>query len=384
MDLPDGTVVPSFMGVRERGAEPLRSSFSNLALRNGEVKKIIYPDDKDSISARFIEYVIEVQHSDANGPGVSARYHGCLLSDLFGSVADTIEYTLRVDDGTITGEDGIGNGAKVTVLCINGDTNSALIIGGIRDAKGGVKDSKDSKVKDDKARGHHYFSRFNGTSVSVNNDGEFTLQFLGKTKIDGNIDTDAGAKESASPTTVAITKDGSLEMYTKNRNQALKINHGENKFTITADKLFDIQVAGAQVFDVKKEVDWTFGSTWTIAAKKDSIIDIQEGKLDIHAADKCYLKTAGVYIGAASESFPLFETYRKAQQSLNNTLSQTLTQASVAIISAATAMSVPITGPVAAGPLLQQAGTALVQAVAALKSFEAQAQTFISKYNKND
>ena len=377
--LEDGTCVPDHMPLESMGVLKSSGALRNFALREGEVKEIIYPQDKRSQSKQYTEYLVQVKHSEPGGGSCHTKYTGVMISVLFGGIADFFRYTLRADDGTGDSDKyGVGVGSKVTLLCSNGMSSSALILGGVRDKK------NDPDTVDKESDGHHLDFAFNGISTTINKDGEFRFQFIGKTLVNGKIDEKGGAKKEASGTSIAVTKDGSFEIFTKDRNQYWKIDHENHKTFMVADQLYDIQVEGQQTSRVKKEVDWTFGSTWTIAAKKDTSIDVEEGKLDIHAANKVTIKSAGVEIGGASDSFPLFSTYRDAEKSLHDTMKNSLLQAVIALQAAATAMKVPITGAVAGGVLIGQAATALQDMLMAITQFEAKSSTFVSKYNKND
>lgn len=96
--LDDNTVVPSFQGLQPRGAARDTGNLNNLALRMGEVKDIVYSDDTRSITKKFTEYTVEVQHRDNRAAGTTTLYRGCLVSNLFGGAADSFRYTLRKDD----------------------------------------------------------------------------------------------------------------------------------------------------------------------------------------------------------------------------------------------------------------------------------------------
>jgi hypothetical protein len=374
MELDDGTIVPSFMEVRERGHEPTTQHFNNHCLRQGEIKKINYPKDKQ----RYITYDVSVQHADGNSPGATSRYVGCMVANLFGGKADSLKYTLRADDKKNTGQDTLGNGSKVLLLCINGNQNGALIIGGVRDGKIDTANDKESD-------GHHLDFVFNGVSANINKDGEFKLQFLGRTKFDGKIDIENGAKEEASPTTLEITKDGSIEIYTKDRKQFFKFDHENKKATFQADESWNIQINGDWISNVEKKVDWTFGDTCTIAIAKDTSINVSGGKLNLGASGDCIIKSTGVKIGSAGEAFPMFSKYRQAESSLHQTLLTQFTQISLALIAMGPALAIPMgAGGAAAAAQCVLASTAIIQCVTALTQFEAKATTYLSTKNKND
>lgn len=193
MELNDGTIVPSFLGVKDTATYPdSTEAFGNNVLRIGEVLEIIYPNEKRSVSKKFNEYVVNVQHMTA-GVSTSTIYPHCFLASTFGGVADRLHYTLRTQKKAGAPSDtGLGLGSKVLVLCINGETNNAVIIGGIREGD-----------KHDKDDGHHLYFEFNGVQVAIQDNGNFVLQMNGPTEADGTPKKD-GSKQS----TFSFTDDG--------------------------------------------------------------------------------------------------------------------------------------------------------------------------------
>lgn len=347
--LDDGTIIPSYMGVSRRGVAEDTGILSNTSLRIGEVKELVYPDQPESITKRFIEYTVEVQFKDGYSPGTTTIYHGCLIANLFGGMGDIFSYTLRSDQTKQTQDDGVGQGSKVLLLCVNGETTKAVIIGGVRDTK------TDTQSKDQKDSGHNLFFEFNGLSTRVNKDGELLVKFRGATDIQGKLLS--SAPEDAQPTTLEIRKDGSFEIQTKDAKQFVRLDHKNNK----------IEVQG--------------GTTITVTTK-----------------DNVFIKSAGVHIGGATDDMMLGTTVRKDWQQLNqklnqgfSTLASQVAIAGASLTTASSSMLIPITGPITAAPLIATAGanlTAMVatigQMVAALTSFEIAAQAHLSKKNKLD
>jgi hypothetical protein len=341
--LDDNTVVPSFQGLRRRGVAEDTGNLSNLALRMGEVRDIVYPDDDRSISKAFIEYSVEVQHRDGRRPGTTSMYLGCTISNLFGGAADVFRYTLRKDDQSKESKEGVGVGSKVLLLCVNGQSTRAMIIGGLRDTKTNEEDV------DDKEDGHNLYFEFNGISFTINKDGEATMAFRGPTKVDGDLDKDAGADDKNGPTTISILKNGNLYVYTKDEKQSILIDHENKKAAFVFDSEWDVKVSG---------------------------------KIALTADDNVTIKSKGVLIGDATDKMLLATTYRSAEQTLHNQLVAGLNQLSAAISSFATAL-----GPTPAAPAAASLAPAVVgctSMVSAIQSFEAQAQTYLSTKNKND
>lgn len=376
--LEDSSVVPSYLGLRSQGEEQDPGHQTNLSLRTGEVREIVYPDDPKNVNRRFIEYVVEVQEKDGNGPGTSTRYANCVLSNPLGSVADIFRYTLREDDKNQAPEDGIGVGAKVLVLCVNGQTARGVIIGGLRDT-GTDKEGTKQQGKDSKDDGHNLFFEFNGVQISINKDGELKVMYRGATKVDGTLDDNANADAEGS--TVIFNKDGGIKAYTKDEAQFVFLDHANKKIDILADEEWHVKV--------NKKISVEAGDTITIRG---------DAGIDVTASNDVTIKSSGVKVGDATDAWMLGSTYRQAEGQMNQQLSGYLTSLATAISTAATALQaaataqkVPIGGAVAASIPLQAAATALTSAGpllsqmgSAITSFESNGSSYLSKKNKND
>lgn len=236
-----GDVTPSFYDMRDPTATERYDgmAFGNNLLRPGEVKAVIYPEDPRSRTKRFIEYDVYVQHRE-NNTAVTKMYHNCLQVNAFGSLADRVVATLRVDPKQGVTKDSqnvvaLGLGAKVTVLCLSGESSEALIIGGIRDER--------DTDRGRKAKGHHLEFTFNGVAFSINDDGSWTLENQGKTGADGKADPKRDA--AGAGTVVKVEASGNWTVQTKDAKQSIVIDHkagtirlnAEKKLTLTSDSI---------------------------------------------------------------------------------------------------------------------------------------------------
>lgn len=305
--LGDGTVIPSHLEIESTPPYSAGDSFSNVKLRFGEVQKVTYPKDDDSSTKQFVEYDVYVQER-SNGTGNGRLYKHCLMINPFAGLADKAIWTLRGSNSINSPQKNRrGHGSKVLVLCINGETSNAVIIGGLRDQDDQTEADVDS---------HHLEAIFNGVGFSINKDGEFSVTFNGPTDIDGNL------------------QDG-----------------------------IDQKTVGASI---------TFSKDGKIIVKENQALEI----------------------GDATDKFPLFSTYRNAEHDLNQSLQQGLTNTATKLITAATLITSAVSpGPVpgapivacqSAGPLLLQAAQELQKMAQSLAQFEAKADNYLSKKNKND
>lgn len=208
---------------------------NNVMLRIGEVQQIFYPEDQENVSKRFIEYQVLVQMR-TNGTAVTKMYEHCIAIDHFAGIADFSYATFRADN-TATVENtqrrlAPGKGARVLLLCINGESLNAVVLGGIRNA------AAPTDVKDTKDDGHHLRSVFNGVDFSINKDGEFTLTYNGATQLDGSPTADTNT--DAAGTTVKITKDGNLLVSDGNGENTILVDRVNGKVQVTAKTSLDL------------------------------------------------------------------------------------------------------------------------------------------------
>lgn len=198
--------------------------FDDVQFHFGEVQSIIYANDENSRSKQFTEYSVFVQYRDPiTKAGVGRMYDNCLLSNMFGGVSDFLSYTLRGQNSTASAKDDrLGLGSKVLLLCINGETQYPVIIGGIGDPTD--KSQTDTKDKD---LGHHLKFIFNGLGVSINKDGELTVVFNGPTDIKGKLVD--GIDKKTVGASVTFSKEGKIIV---NRNQAIEIGAATDHFIL--------------------------------------------------------------------------------------------------------------------------------------------------------
>lgn len=205
---------------------PMNGALFNVALRPGQVQEIYFPEDKKNVSKKFVEYDVMVQHR-ANGTAVTKLYTHVIAIDQTGSVAD-LDYSTYRTDNVATKQDGSqfrpGNGAHVILLCINGESNNGVIIGGLRHP---------DAPKDKKVDGHHKHQRFNGIDLLINKDGELTITYQGAQKADGKIAD--GVDEGALGTFVKISKDGNLLVSDKEGKNQILLDHATGKVNIISE-----------------------------------------------------------------------------------------------------------------------------------------------------
>lgn len=254
-------VIPSIYNVR--GVENLQRPEAaplNFILRNGEVKRIHYPEDNANVSKKFIEYDVWAEHRGNDTTG-NKWYHNCCLLNPFAGFADKSFYTLRADTDSSKVVETPGLGSKVLLLCVNGSEGKVVILGGLREA---TKDSKDSD-KGEKEKGHHAYFVFNGVKFSVNDDGSWEMVCGGPTDTDGTARKDENnqliVKETDKGTTIKVDKTGGMSIFTKDNKEQITIDHVNSAISIKTEKTVTIQ--SPQIF-LGKEADekLVLGNKW--------------------------------------------------------------------------------------------------------------------------
>lgn len=257
-------VIPSWYRVRSVGAqEDTDAAFGNLALRAGQVVRVVEPEDDRSLSKRYREYDVVVDHRE-NGMLAAKMYHNCIVFNAFGGAADYTDWTLRTDPKAPPGGGRDAQtptfGSKVLILCVNGEQSSAWIVGGVKDQR---QDDRGTK-----ALGHHLAWEFNGVHFDVRDDGSWQLANRGKTAADGKPDQkrDAGAG-----TTVECKADGTWQVRTKDGAQSITIDHKAG--TIKVDAKSRLTLVSDRI-DVGQGADEHAVLGDVLKSKLDELIDI--------------------------------------------------------------------------------------------------------------
>lgn len=347
-----------FMGETEQSS--LHDETTQLLL--GEVKEIIPASSPKSLTKRYLEYNVDVQHRDGARPVTTVTFTNCLQINSLAGLADRAHHTLRADSAP-----GLGSGSKVLLLCIGGNAGQAFIVGGVREDEGG--DTGD----------HQFFFEFNGAQLGVNSDGELQVRFRGATKADGTLAD--SAEPAAEGSTAVFDRTGGIKLYTPNEAQYVHLDHANRKVEIQADSDFQVRVNG----------------TLQLQAQSD-IIARGQSLCSIEVPEHIYMSSAGVIVGAGNEAWMLGTTYRSSQQILHQSLSATMTTLSGLVTTAGTNLAVaaglhviPIVGPIlGAGPMLA-ASSALITAgpmfsamASAIGTFESASPSYLSRKNWGD
>lgn len=365
--LDDNTVIASWQGLSPSGQSEGTSSFDNLPFRQGEIKAIVHSDSEDSITKKYTEYTVEVQHRDSNGTGASTMYYGCLVAGLFGTSGDRFVHTLRAD--AQGDESGIGLGSKVLLACVNGETTKAWIVGAVRTDTGG-------ETTED---GHHLLFEFNGIRASINKNGEFKLDFIGATDSTGKLLD--GVDAQASGTVLQFLKDGNIRL--AHDDQILTLDHEGQSWKMEA----------------KQAISDVTDGNWQSVAQGESLLSGKKA-VDVQSNGSVTVTAKNVLLGSAvaNEHLVLGDTYRSGESEMNHgligdltTIQAALTAAIAGLTTAAPLNAVPIVGGMLAlAPLLAIVAqltiinTQITMMMTGIQTFEGKAPTYLSSHHTTE
>lgn len=281
----------SLLGQRDEGRTSFATQlFGNTSFKMGIILEAFDVEDEKNQSKLGPEYtVMTIEQDKQNGQNTSI-YKNCIAMDGFGSVADFFQFTHRKakkpkeskKKGSLKDE----VASIVGLLCLDGHSEKAVIIGSFGNPSKGALLSKDS--------GHNMHGEFNGINWKIDKDGALTVTFKSATDDDGK-----PKDEKAGGSVWKIEKDGSMEL-TDGKTENIRID--KTKKTIDANAEDDISVNSA-----KKNVNVTAGESINMTAKKD-LIAMAEGKasftvkqaFDIQADGSASLKAKSLMVESKS------------------------------------------------------------------------------------
>jgi len=220
-------IIPSslFSSRSEELTNFYNQTFKNVALRNGIVIAVYDIEDQENISKVGPEYDVmaieQVQNLGIN----TTIYKNCLRMDSFGGGADYFQAKLRSVKDTkktkSTGSFKNETGSIVALLCVDGVSEKALIVGGV---------SNPSKQVLTKEKGIHLEGEYNGINYQINKEGELTVTFRSATNDDGT-----PKDEKAGGSFLKIDKTGSFELNDNNKD-SVRIDKTKQTITLNSEK----------------------------------------------------------------------------------------------------------------------------------------------------
>ena len=314
--LSDGSVIPSFLSIAQgEGKSGREYSLSDTSLRVGEIVAAHNPNTSKSTSKKKMEYDVKVMYGNGEGAISTIVYRNVQLANLFGGVADFFNWTPRIENLDL--KTGIGLGSRVLILCINGNSRNAYIIGGVP--------HPDDKKQQKKEDGHNLEFEFNGLNAKVNKDGDLIVTHKSATNADGSI-----KDSSKSGAFFSFTKDGKINLSAK-----------ANIYNETPDK-FEIKTTNG--------VKINPGGIMSQAFVRGTIYRQQEDIM--HQTIKPLLLTITTLLTAAS-------TQIIATGGLVAAAGVTVTAAGGTLSTAGGLHKIPVVGPKIAAPIVQATGASL-------------------------
>lgn len=252
--------------------------FNNMALRLGIVVDIFDVESEQNQSKILTEYdVMTIEQDGPNGIN-TAIYNNCFKSEGFGSFADFFESKLRKpknpkgvrNKGSFKDE----KASIVLLLCIDGNSEKGIIIGSLKNAE------RPTTIKD----GHSLEGEFNGLNWQVNDDGEFTLTFKGKTDIEGK-----PVDEKASGSNLKYEKDGSINLTDGNK-EYLRIDKTEKAVSAYAEKAINLASEGSASITSKEGTSLTAAE---LVVSIEGSTTVETGSLNIKSEGAIDAKSNG-------------------------------------------------------------------------------------------
>ena len=222
-----GGVLPSNLDIdRGEGYDESRNANNyakkNFSLKVGQIELSYCVDENGNVRGSRVEYDVLVNENNGDGATSQMKYRRVVSQDLFGGIADFFQFTHRkneVDEGR---DVPFRNGSLVLILCLNGSSEDAVIIGGLKHP-----DNANECKKED---GHNLKFEFNGINFQIDKDGAMTLLFRGPTDADGKV---LEGSEEFGGTVIKIEKDGSYEVNTGEEENPTKFRLDKTEKTIT-------------------------------------------------------------------------------------------------------------------------------------------------------
>lgn len=237
-DSDDGAVVPSFLEVETsiHIVPGYYDSVNDTCLRVGRILAAYNPSDSNNKNKKFIEYDVEVAHANKDGGFTNIIYPKVLMANAFGGVADYVRWMPRIDDFA---NFKAGLGSKVLLLCINGNSRTAYIMGGIPNPDSPNVDTKYTK---------DFVFEYNGVNINVNKDGDLVIRHKGATNNGGQvIDKKNGGGR------FVLDQDGYIKLdYDDSKLPYLFLDKANKLVKISADTKIRSETAGTFEVQAKK------------------------------------------------------------------------------------------------------------------------------------
>lgn len=231
--------------------------YKNSPIRMGCIVSITELDDeeKNISQGKVVEYDVITEEQNENGSNF-VTYQNCISIVGFGGVGDFFEYKLRTSDDESfkkTYDFNKQNGSMVLLLCIDGYSEKAVIVGGVKHYK--------RKTTLTKEAGLHMEGEYNGLNWQVNKEGELTITFKSKTNNKGE-----PQNETAGGTYLKIDEKGSIDLNTALEDETSIQLNKEDK---------DVNINAGNNISNKAKVDYTVEAEANISGKAKANVEFE-------------------------------------------------------------------------------------------------------------
>lgn len=225
--------------------------FANTPLRVGVITECYDIDDEKNLNKLIPEYTVITEEVGEDQGIRYVTYSNVISADAFGGIADFFEYKIRPTvvkiDGNpeqVSHDFKKQNGTLVLMLCLDGFSESGIIIKGFPNIRNPQTQRKTTLTKD---AGHHMEGEFNGVNWKVNKDGEFVLTFKSPTDNNGKI-----IDEKYSGTFSKIDKTGSFEV--KDQHNHVRMDNDKGGFNLKTDADYKLETDKNVEVTAKKDI----------------------------------------------------------------------------------------------------------------------------------
>lgn len=291
--LDNGTVLPfGLLGAGAQMEDAFKKTYNNFALRVGIVINAYSKKHKNNISKVVPEYDVMTFETNEDSGSTTITYKNCVAMSALGSIADFFEMDLRqlkkkTSKGT-TPNMSNQNGSIVLLLCLNGLSDKAIIIGALSHP-----DRKSTLTGD----GPRLEGEYNGVNIKVEADGSTTFTMKGATDNDGKV-----IDSSQGDTVIAVEKDGSFQVKHKGVTQRLDKKGdasltAEGNISNTAKKDFNVTADGSMNVKAKKDIN---AECVKLVMKASGSASLQVQKMELKSESDVMVKGSKVQLEAES------------------------------------------------------------------------------------
>jgi hypothetical protein len=264
--LNNGTVLPSSL-LSSHSADfvsAFNKTYESVQLRAGIVIASYDIDNKQNIRKTTPEYDVLVMEQDRNRGTTTTTYRNVITIDSFGGMADFFEFKRRPQAKNEKKDFHNNDGQLVLILCLDGSSEKAIIIGGVKHAKRLTKLTAEA--------GLHLEGEYNGLNWQIDKDGALKILFKSPTDNEGKV-----KNEKLSGTNINIKKDGTLQLTTQDLNkpelnESLTLDKTNQSLSLTARKNTSITTGGDFTNSIKGSFNNTVGKDLSLNITGSSAI----------------------------------------------------------------------------------------------------------------